>query len=325
MEQNQIHNGPLKERIFNTAISILLEQKLITPEDFGSLGATAGYMFTTEEGQLEALVRLDFSGDRTYYFAAQNAKFMMVNINAEMFEQTVNYMKNNHPCLLSNELPETALQKARREKNNQRLADLGIAVPTRLMTRWEDSAVSLRNVDNICRRALTSFFVIQIACDIGNGNYEEGRDYFVPLLEKFGLMSCLNSKERLIVDGTYSMQDAIDLDWAYEAYWSLLWCLGLIDDVSDAVNVCDCQKAIDLVSGLGSVDDLVWKCRMRSIEEILDMLDLYYRYNWAVNDAKVHPESMTGSLNPSIVIERRRGLEWVVSGIDDWYDISMPA
>ncbi len=164
MEQNQIHNGPLKERIFNTAISILLEQKLITPEDFGSLGATAGYMFTTEEGQLEALVRLDFSGDRTYYFAAQNAKFMMVNINAEMFEQTVNYMKNNHPCLLSNELPETALQKARREKNNQRLADLGIAVPTRLMTRWEDSAVSLRNVDNICRRALTSFFVIGLFC-----------------------------------------------------------------------------------------------------------------------------------------------------------------
>lgn len=30
-------------------------------------------------------------------------------------------------------------------------------------------------------------------------------------------------------------------------------------------------------------------------------------------------------LNPSIVIERRRGLEWVVSDETDWYEMDMPA
>lgn len=29
--------------------------------------------------------------------------------------------------------------------------------------------------------------------------------------------------------------------------------------------------------------------------------------------------------NLAYVIERRRGLEWIISDIDDWYDIDMPA
>ena len=57
----------------------------------------------------------------------------------------------------------------------------------------------------------------------------------------------------------------------------------------------------------------------------MDMLDLYLRYNWAINDAKVNPQASIGKLNPSTVIERRRGLEWVVSDVEDWYEISMRA
>lgn len=47
--------------------------------------------------------------------------------------------------------------------------------------------------------------------------------------------------------------------------------------------------------------------------------------NRAVNESNVNPEAAIGNLNPSVVIERRRGLEWIISDIDDWYDIDMPA
>ena len=99
----------------------------------------------------------------------------------------------------------------------------------------------------------------------------------------------------------------------------------MVDDISDASEVCDCEKAIDIAKSCNSVDDLVQKSNLRSKEEILDMLDLYLRYNWAINDAKVNPETSTGDLDASIVIERRRGLEWVVSDIEDWYDLEMQA
>ena len=115
------------------------------------------------------------------------------------------------------------------------------------------------------------------------------------------------------------------MDWAYEAFWALCWCLGFVRDISDASKICDCQKAIALIQGCGSVQNLVKKGKLRSKEEILDMLDLYFRYNWAINDAKVNPNASIGKLNPSIVIERRRGLEWVVSEVEDWYDLTFPA
>ena len=324
MEVNQAFNRELKEALVNTAIGVLMQNNLMTQEDFKGLSVSMGYLFTTEEQQVEGLFKICFSG-KTHYFAAQKGKLMMVNINEEMFQQTIGYMEANHPCLKNRELPETQRQKERREKNNRLVASQGITVADKMMTRWEDESVTLKETEAICKRAIASFYVIQIACDIGNNNYEEGLNYFKPILERLGVMDQLNSKEKRIIDGTYSMQDAIDMDWAYEAFWSLCWCLGLVKDISDASNVCDCQLAIKLMQSCKSVQDLVKKSKLRSKEEILDALDLYFRYNWAINDAKVNANASIGNLNPSIVIERRRGLEWVVTGEEDWYDLTMPA
>ena len=53
--------------------------------------------------------------------------------------------------------------------------------------------------------------------------------------------------------------------------------------------------------------------------------DLYYRYNGAINNKKVDSNTTIGNLDASNVIERRRGIEWVLSDIDDWYDIQLNA
>ena len=324
MEVNQIYNREIKEYFINAAIGILMQNDLMKEEDLRGLSVSMGYLFSTDEGQIEGLYCVGVAGTE-YFFAAQKGKLMMVNINRQMFEQTIEYMKANHPCILSEELPETPVQKKRREKNNKIVGKKKIAVATKVMTRWNDDEVDLRSVEEICRRAVACFIAIQIACDINQGNYEEGLDYFKPMIDKFGVADQLNSKESRIIDGSYSMQDAIDMDWAYEALWSLFWCLGLVKDVSDGSGVCDCDKVIRTIMDCDSVSDLVKKSKLRKKEEILDMLDLYFRYNWAINDAKVNPASSIGDLNPSTVIERRRGLEWVVSDVEDWYDLSMGA
>ena len=324
MEKNMAFNAPLKENLANAAINFLAQNQLITEEDFKTLSFEMGYMLQMENEQLEALFKICYSGKKQY-FALQNNKLMILKYTDELFNQTVEYMKANHPCLLSDELPETDVQKNRREKNNNILRAQNIVVPERLMTRWDDEKIILKDKVSICKRAIACFFVIQIACDIANDAYDESIKVIKPIMEKFGVLDQLNSKEQRIVDGTYSMQDAIDMDWAYEAYWSLCWSLGLVDDISDASGVCDCEMAIDFIRSVDSTEEFISKCNLRSKEELLDMLDLYYRYNWAINESTANPGANIGNLNPSVVIERRRGLEWIVSDVDDWYDLDMPA
>ena len=324
MEINQIRNSQIKESLVNTAINILVQNDLVTKEDFPGLTANVGYLFTRENGQFESLFKLTFTS-KTFFFALQEGKLMIIDIDDAMFDKTVEDMKGMHPCLLSDELPETEVQKNRRIHNNDYIKSLSVAFPDKLMSRWDDDGIELKDKKEICTRALAAFFVIQIACDIAQDNYDESIEFFKPILEEMGLTEHLNSKEKRIFDGTYDRQDAIDMDWAYEAYWSLCWCLGLVDDIRDAGEVCDCDAAIDFVRGCKTIDEFADKCTLRSKSEILDMLDLYFRYNWAVNESRINPDTETGDLNPSIVIERRRGLEWVVSDEADWYDLEMPA
>ena len=54
------------------------------------------------------------------------------------------------------------------------------------------------------------------------------------------------------------------------------------------------------------------------------MLDLHYRFHWACVEKRINPDSINiADLNPEVVYERRRGLEWLFSDEDDWYEISL--
>ncbi len=141
------------------------------------------------------------------------------------------------------------------------------------------------------------------------------------MLEKYGVANYLNSIEEKIFAVNYSTKDVFNISWGYEIYWVLIWALGLIDDISNATNICDCQKAVGFVQTCETYEQFRNKCRLRDIEEILDMLDLYYRFHWAVTEKRINSETEISDLNPEVVLERRRGLEWLVSEEKDWYNI----
>ena len=104
MEKNLVYDQQLKERLANTALKMLVDNNLITNDEYSGLSLHMGYIFLTEEEKIEALFKISFSG-KTHYFAAQKGSLMAVNLNEEMYQQTINYMVANHPCLSSDELP----------------------------------------------------------------------------------------------------------------------------------------------------------------------------------------------------------------------------
>lgn len=217
--------------------------------------------------------------------------------------------------------PESPEQ--RRAKNNEFIKSQGIKCYENLPVTSDAEEAKPKSLEEIAARAYSCFWVIQIACDVNNGVYEDSVDYFKPLLEKRGLMGYLNTKEKRFLDGTYTLQDAFDMDWAYEALYSLLYALGFVEEIRNASTVCDSYSVIKTVNSSPTLKDFIGRCALRSNSELLEALDLYYRYDWAITEKRLDPATPTGNLNASVVIERRRGLEWIFADEADWYDISM--
>lgn len=216
------------------------------------------------------------------------------------------------------------LPEDRRKKNNEYIKQMGIACFENLPTVEPSSSVRLKDIDIVCKRAIACLLSIQLACDIAEQNdYNESKELFSTLLKKYNVENELLEKEKRLFHNNYSEQDVIDVSWTYEAYWSLIWALGLIDDIKKSNDICDFKKAIITVGDCGTYEEFKNKCKMRDVEDILDMLDLYYRYHWACVEKSIRPDTNIGQLNPGVVMERRKGLEWLIKEVEEWDDISL--
>ena len=210
----------------------------------------------------------------------------------------------------------------RKQATEKFLAEEGIAFNTGLPCTESASEIRLKSIDDICKRAIAALLSTQVAVELNEGHTKDA-GFFVGLIDHFSVRDSLNQVEKRLLDGTCSKQDITDIVWEYECYWSLVWALGLVENITDADSICDCKTAINLVSQCESFEDFKSGCSLRSADEILDMLDLYYRYHWAVVQKRIVPDTPIGDLEGEVVYERRRGLEWLVCDTEDWYDISL--
>ena len=340
MEVNQIGNVSLVRDVVDKALGLLSSKVQFDFDDMKNIKYEFGYIFTREDGLLEALFKFTLENGTVYHMALQENKIIALNMDEATYQDTINTMKNLHACLRNVDIKETDIQIARKQKNNEYLKAHNITCSDNIGCIYEDSQVKLKSLDEICKRAIASLLAIQISCDIRNNCYEQSRAFFLPLMDKYGVLKSFNGKELRILSSDFpkDQQDLIDIDWEYEAYWALCWCLGLIDDISDASVICDCNKAIffvmDPINNPEKVslfkkkppfDTFVSRCHLRSVKEILDMQDLYYRYSWAINEKKVNESASIGNLDSSVVLERRRALEWILSDVYDWYDVDLSA
>ena len=213
----------------------------------------------------------------------------------------------------------------RKRKNNEKISKMGIPICETLPVLDDKIKKHFKSLDEICKRAITSFFSVQLACDLNHGaNYQQSRSFFLGLLNTYHVQDYLILEEKNLFNGNCTQKDIINMTWSYECYWSLVWALGLVDNREFVPNrICDCNKAIQLVKESKTYEDFKNKCHLRDLDEILDALDLHYRYHWACVEKRINPNTFIGDLNPDVVFERRRGLEWLFSEKEDWYDISL--
>lgn len=92
---NQIDNRELKENLADTALSVLVNTQKITFDDFAGIKAEFGYLLMIENHGLEALFKI-MRGDDVYYFAAQQDKLRLIEIDENQYKSTVDYMLSQH-------------------------------------------------------------------------------------------------------------------------------------------------------------------------------------------------------------------------------------
>ncbi len=189
-----------------------------------------------------------------------------------------------------------------------------------------------RTADEIAKRAIACLVTIQVACDMSNNteDIEKSIEYMLELLKTYGVQDCLTENEKMFFTGKPDEQDTVNMIWKYEAYWVLLWALGIVDQLNPPSGICDCDFAIKSVSECESYQEFMKKVDLKSIEKILDEADLIFRYNWACVDARINGKATPENLNSSVVLERHKALNWLIAvdydekdeNWDDWDNVS---
>lgn len=186
--------------------------------------------------------------------------------------------------------------------------------------------IEVRSAEEIAKRAIACLIFIQVACDINSGeNIEESKEFFKGFLDKYGVKEELTEAEKKIIFGDSEKQDVINMAWKYEAYWTLIWALGIVDKLEYPSQICDCDFAIRAVADCEDFNDFMKIVKLKDIDEILDEADLIYRYNWACVDARIHGENSPACLDSGVVFERHWGLNWIIGKgtyNDNWDSIS---
>ena len=219
----------------------------------------------------------------------------------------------------------------RRAKTIEQLKKQGIAYNPHLPLLPSGDKVTLKSPEEVKKRALACMLSIQLACSIRNGeDYSQSLAFVLRYANDWKLsIDDFLPKEKSLIQNKYTQNDStveisgqnvIDVVWTYEVYWALIWAMDLISDkeLVNAAEICNTERAMTISMLIETIT-----ARLRNIEKILDKLDLFYCYHWACVEQSLHPETKIGKLNHEVVMERRKGLEWLISEKKDWDEISL--
>jgi hypothetical protein len=129
------------------------------------------------------------------------------------------------------------------------------------------------------------------------------------------------SEIEFMEDAAASDLDRVEFSWAFEAALPIAWALGRIAQLERPERLVDPASLIDLIEP----DDgkaFVATARMRPLAEILDAADLIYRHHWAVREAGLKKKPAPARLDGDVVMERHRGLNWLIGYEAEWDEVT---
>jgi hypothetical protein len=169
----------------------------------------------------------------------------------------------------------------------------------------DENAVTLRSQDAVAKRALALYCIAHRAEGETLKQYNKrlrdlkAEDAATPDERAYAEME--NPPEYL----------TIKFSQRWESLWVLLWSLEFIKKLNRPDDFCDVQRVARAIEERGP-DSFMLDAMLRPASEILDALDLIYRYDWAVLDAELYGRKPPAKLVPVVVYERHYALKWLI-------------
>lgn len=221
------------------------------------------------------------------------------------------------------ELPHPEDARRRKAASERALAARGVRVPASLPPVVSAVEVELRAACDVVDRCLALF-----ACAVR----AESLSTSPPPLPAATLRAKLPRAEPAMspVEREFfraespEEQDVLEHAWGYEALATLAWSVSLVPELPYPSSVCD-VPALATVMLPRDGDAMAREARLRPTEAILDALDLTYRMHWALTEHRVNGGAAVPDVDPSVVLERHRALNWLTRFEDaDWDDVDTP-
>jgi hypothetical protein len=176
--------------------------------------------------------------------------------------------------------------------------------------------VTLRTTEEALQRAIALWLIAERADGMSLDDYTQ-------YAEQFGITEAITPDERSFADDDEPREDyVLEFSQRWESSLTLLWALNLVKHLDRAeifVNPEFLRRSIRDTS----YADLLARAEFRPVHELLDTLDLTYRYHWAVIDAELYGQNPPARLQPAILYERHYALNWLISYQDKaWDDVT---
>jgi len=203
-----------------------------------------------------------------------------------------------------------------KSENTKLLNEMGISVIDWLPHL---DKTKFRNSKEVAERCVVLAALLQI-------HFGAPNDFIEDYLSSNGLMNSLtaNEKERLSRNfDDWSDQEKIDINWSIEAIWALVWIGGKHSNLTFNTFVEDSLASmLPQFQEKEPVDSFIKNFSLLSKKLIFKELDKFYRAHWFARNSSLEG-TQNEQVNLSIVMERRKALEWVCDASLDWDDIPL--
>lgn len=203
-------------------------------------------------------------------------------------------------------------QLKRREKSGVAVRALGLPVLESLPVIEDDSETEPQDVPSVVRRMLCI-----AVCAVKAEKAE--REFIEQLIDRYQIREWLSPQElSFLAEDKPSDRQMAKFGWRYECAHVLQWYLGYEPDLRPAHEHCDAKTVVGHLVDK-STGTLVEQAMPRSVAEVLDMADLYYRLHWATIDLRLK-QKRSPNADGEIVMERHYALNWLIRYQDAGWD-----
>jgi hypothetical protein len=206
--------------------------------------------------------------------------------------------------------------EAIKESNTKYLQEIGIEVIDWLPYL---DRTDFRRSNDVAKRSviLAAFFQLSL------GAPNEFIESYLKSNDLYQNLTTLEKKQLSTEIEKWPEQERIDLDWSIEAVWALQWVGGKHESLTFNTYVEDSLSSmLPEFHKNESAQNYIESFILLSEEKIFTELDKFYRAHWFAKNNDL-TNNKNDKVHTSIIMERRKALEWVCDKSLTWDDISL--